>query len=217
MTGDRQDERDWMVQAQLRRRGIVDSRVLEAFRKVQRHRFVAPQYASRAYEDGPLPIGWGQTISQPYMVALMTESAQVGSRDRCLEIGTGCGYQTAILAELGAQVFSIERIPELAREARIRLDQLGCQDVRIRVANGTLGWEEEAPFDAIIVAAGSPGVPAPLAEQLASDGRLVIPLEEGPSQTLYVVKKTEKGFTKERKTLCTFVPLIGEHGWRNRD
>ncbi len=213
MNGARQEERDRMVTTQLAARGIRDGRVLEAFRRVPRHQFVPPEAELRAYRDGPLSIGHGQTISQPYMVALMTECAAIRPGDRVLEIGTGCGYQSAILSELGADVFSIERLPELAEEARKRLLRLGYDTIRVRIANGTLGWPEEAPFEAIIVAAGAPRLPTPLTQQLAQGGRLVIPLEEGPSQVLYVFLRTPDGIREHRKTACSFVPLIGEHGW----
>ncbi len=213
MSDSRQQERDRMVATQLEARGIRDARVLAALRKVPRHQFVPEESESRAYRDGPLSIGYGQTISQPYMVALMTECASVRPGDRVLEIGTGCGYQSAVLSELRAEVFSIERLPELAEDARKRLLRLGYDTVRVRVANGTLGWPEEAPFEAIIVAAGAPRLPTPLVQQLAPGGRLVIPLEEGPSQVLYVLEKTPGGIVETRKTPCSFVPLIGEHGW----
>ncbi len=213
MTAPRQAERERMVKTQLERRGIRDPKVLEAFRTVPRHEFVASELQGRAYEDGPLPIGYGQTISQPYMVALMTEAAEIRPGEKVLEVGTGCGYQTAILAQLGARVRSVERIPELAEEARARLRRLGWRRIRFRIGDGTLGWPEEAPFEAILVAAGAPRVPDPLIPQLAVEGRLVIPLEEGPSQTLYAITRTESGLRHDRKTLCTFVPLIGEFGW----
>ncbi len=213
MNGSRREERERMVSTQLEARGIRDARVLDAFRRVPRHLFVPPEAEPRAYRDGPLSIGLGQTISQPYMVALMTEYASVRPGDRVLEIGTGCGYQSAILSELGADVYSIERLPELAEQARKRLLRLGYDTIRVRVANGTLGWPEEAPFEAIVVAAGAPRLPDPLARQLAQGGRLVIPLEEGPSQVLYVFQRTPDGIRQERKTPCSFVPLIGEHGW----
>ena len=213
MSAPRQNERDRMVKVQLEGRGIRSPKVLEAFRRVPRHEFVSSELQGRAYEDGPLPIGSGQTISQPYMVALMTEAAEVEPGNKVLEVGTGCGYQTAILAELRAEVFTVERVPKLAAAARERLRRLGWGKIRFRVGDGTLGWPEEAPFEAILVAAGAPRIPRPLTGQLAPAGRLVIPLEEGWSQTLYLVRRTADGLRRERQTLCTFVPLIGEFGW----
>ncbi len=207
-------ERESMVENQLKKRGIHNSRILEAFRKVPRHQFVPGNLRAEAYTDGPLPIGEGQTISQPYMTAIMTQSSEVAPGDRVLEIGTGSGYQSAILAELGTEVYTIERVPELLEQARERLRKLHYDKVQIRMGNGTLGWEEEAPFDIILIAAGAPEIPGPLLDQLALQGRLVIPLEEGFSQVLYVVRKTHKGFHKERGERCSFVPLIGEYGWK---
>ena len=207
-------EREEMVKNQLKRRGIRNLRLLAAFRNVPRHEFVPAKLRSRAYHDGPLPIGQEQTISQPYMVAVMTQAAEVELGDRVLEIGMGSGYQTAILAVLGASVFTIERIPGLVELAEERLERLNYTDIHTRVADGTLGWEEEAPFDAIVVTAGAPEIPQPLLAQLVDGGRVVIPLEEGVSQVLYVVRRTEEGFKKERGEPCTFVPLIGEYGWK---
>lgn len=208
-----QIQRHQMVEYQLKERGVRDIRVLEAFRKVPRHEFIPKDLRDKAYRDSPLPVGENQTISQPYMVAAMTELAEIEPGDRVLEIGTGSGYQAAILAELGAEVYTIERIPELAEKAEETLHRLDYSMVYTRVANGTLGWEEEAPFEAIIVAAGAPEIPRPLLEQLDEDGRLVIPLEEGASQVLYVIRRMQDGYRKERGERCTFVPLIGEHGW----
>ncbi|HXK60375.1 MAG TPA: protein-L-isoaspartate(D-aspartate) O-methyltransferase [Acidobacteriota bacterium] len=207
--------RDQMVEQQLKARNIKDPRVLEAFRQVPRHQFVPPDLAHRAYSDNPLPIGEGQTISQPYMVAIMTEAACVQPGDKVLELGTGSGYQTAILLALGAEVYSIERIPELYRQAHDRLTRLNYSGWHLRQGDGTFGWPEFSPYDAIIVAAGAPEVPSPLLEQLALNGRLVIPLEEHFSQVLYTVYRTEQGFERRRGERCTFVPLIGEYGWRH--
>ncbi len=208
-----QIERERMVESQLKKRGIHDSHLLEAFRKVPRHQFLPRNLRGEAYTDGPSPIGEGQTISQPYMTALMTLSAEVAPGDRVLEIGTGSGYQSAILAELGAEVYTIERIPELLEQARETLRQLHYDKIHARLGNGTLGWEEEAPFDIILITAGAPEIPAPLLDQLAIRGRLVIPLEEGYSHVLYVVRRSPEGFHQERGERCTFVPLIGEYGW----
>lgn len=214
MADPHQIQRRQMVEYQLKGRGIKDTRVLEAFRKVPRHEFIPKDLKDKAYRDTPLPIGKNQTISQPYMVAAMTELAEIKPADRVLEAGTGSGYQAAILAELGAEVYSVERIPELAERAEEILQRLEYAVVYIRVADGTMGWEEEAPFDAIIVSAGAPEIPRPLLEQLGEQGRLVIPLEEGASQVLYLIRRTEDGFHKQRGERCTFVPLVGEYGWK---
>ena len=202
-----------MVERQIRARGVRDERVLEAMRKVPRHVFVPPDLVDEAYEDHPLSIGKGQTISQPYMVALMTEALELGGNEKVLEVGTGSGYQTAILAELAREVYSIERIPELARDAERRLEDLGYTNVHIKVGNGTLGWPEEAPFDAIMVTAGAPKVPGPLKAQLADGGRLVIPVGSEFHQILYRVKRQKDTFSEEALTSCVFVPLVGEEGW----
>jgi protein-L-isoaspartate(D-aspartate) O-methyltransferase len=207
------DSRLRMVEVQLKRRGISDPRILDAFARVPRHEFIPAALARRAYSDSPLPIGEGQTISQPYMVAVMTEAAAILPGDKVLELGTGSGYQTAILLELGARVWSVERILALSRQAEERLARLGYTGWLLKHADGTLGWPEHAPFDVILVAAGAPDIPAPLLEQLETGGRLVIPIEEDISQVLYVVTRTERGFERKRGERCTFVPLIGEHGW----
>jgi protein-L-isoaspartate(D-aspartate) O-methyltransferase len=201
-----------MVEQQLERRGIADLRVLRAFRTVPRHEFVPVRYRDQSYRDTPLPIGEGQTISQPYMVAAMTEALGIDPGHRVLEIGTGSGYQAAILAALGASVYSMDRIESLAETAGRTLDRLGYE-VRIRIGDGTLGWPEEAPFDRILVAAGAPKLPEPLPEQLEEGGRLIIPLEDGYSQVLQIVTRIPGGFEQERGERCTFVPLIGLHGW----
>ena len=206
--------RERMVQTQLKKRGIRNSRVLEAFKRVPRHHFIPKNLADQAYADGPLPIGESQTISQPYMVAIMTQSAEIVPGNRVLEIGSGSGYQCAILAELGAEVYTIERVPALREQARETLRRLNYQDIHSRAGNGTLGWEEEAPFDAILITAGAPEIPKPLLDQLAIGGRLVVPLEEDYSQVLYVVRRSKEGFHRERGERCTFVPLIGKHGWK---
>ncbi len=206
--------RERMVQTQLKKRGIRNSRVLEAFKRVPRHHFIPKNLADQAYTDGPLPIGESQTISQPYMVAIMTQSAEIVPGNRVLEIGSGSGYQCAILAELGAEVYTIERVPALREQARETLRRLNYQDIHSRAGNGTLGWEEEAPFDAILITAGAPEIPKPLLDQLAIGGRLVVPLEEDYSQVLYVVRRSKEGFHRERGERCTFVPLIGKHGWK---
>lgn len=181
--------------------------------KIPREKFVEESIRVRAYDDNPLPIGQGQTISQPYMVALMTELLELKGTEKVLEIGTGCGYQTAILASLANHVFSIERLKELGWKAEKLLPELGLLNALIRVADGTHGWPEESPYDAIIVTAGSPEVPALLVDQLADKGRLVIPIGDEHSQELYRVRK-RFGRTKiEKHGGCRFVKLIGRYGW----
>jgi protein-L-isoaspartate(D-aspartate) O-methyltransferase len=203
-----------MVQEQLVARGIKDKRVLDAMMKVPRHLFVEEGLWHQAYGDFPLPIGQGQTISQPYIVALMTEALQLTGNDKILEIGTGSGYQGAILAELTNRVFSIERISSMASKARRILDELGYATVLIRVADGTLGWQEEAPFAGIIVTAGAPAIPPTLVEQLEVRGRLVIPVGNEYSQTLVRVVKQEKGYQEKDLGGVRFVKLIGDRGWK---
>lgn len=188
---------------------IVDVRVLEAMHTVPRHRFVPPEFAAFAYEDRPLPIGEGQTISQPYIVALMTEAAQVDKGDKVLEIGTGSGYQAAVLAHLTDKVYTIEIIEPLAKHAKQTLLQLGLDTVSVRVGDGYEGWPEEAPFDAIIVTAAAPALPPPLVDQLAEGGRLVIPVGEPSVQELSVFTKTRKGLAREISIPVRFVPMTG--------
>jgi protein-L-isoaspartate(D-aspartate) O-methyltransferase len=206
-------ERERMVEEQLVRRGIVDPGVLEAMRKVPRHLFVGEALWDQAYGDHPLPIGEGQTISQPYMVGLMTQLLRLTGSEKVLEIGTGSGYQTAVLAELSRQVWSVERLPSLAERARRVLDEEGYTTVWIRVANGTYGWQEEAPFDRILVTAGSPSVPPPLLGQLAEPGRMVLPIGGTDVQTLTVVERLDGETRSSTETGCVFVKLIGEHAW----
>jgi len=200
----------------LRRRGIKDERVLSAMLKVPRHLFVPPELSEEAYNDYPLPIGHGQTISQPYIVALMTEALEVKENHRVLEIGTGSGYQCAILAELAKEVYSVERIPELALRAQRVLSLLGYNNVWIKIDDGTLGWPEYAPYDRIIVTAGAPKIPEPLIEQLDKGGIMVIPVGDEYSQELLVVTKlTEDGKVKVKSLGgCVFVKLRGEYGWK---
>jgi len=205
-----------MVEAQIRSRGISDPRVLAAMENIPRHIFVDDGIKEQAYQDNPLPIGEGQTISQPFIVALMTQALEISKRDKVLEIGTGSGYQTAILAELADQVFSIERIALLASRARKCLDALGYFNVAIKVGDGTYGWREEAPFQAIIVTAGSPTLPQQLLSQLAVGGRLVIPIGDRQIQTLYKVTRLSDDLTdlkKENLGGCRFVDLIGDYAW----
>lgn len=213
---DYERQRQRMVEQQIRKRGVRSCRVLAAMEKIPRHRFVPENLYDHAYEDSPLSIGKGQTISQPYMVALMTECAAPEREDRVLEVGTGSGYQTAILAELVREVYSIERIPELAQRAEGLLSSLGYENVSIRVDDGSEGWSEKAPFDAIIVTAGAPEIPDPLVEQLEVGGRLVIPIGSAHHQTLCTVRKERNRIRKEEGTGCIFVPLIGTYGWEEK-
>ena len=202
-----------MVEDQIIARGIQDLRVIAAVKKVPRHLFVEEALQSQAYSDHPLPIGEKQTISQPYMVALMTEALLLTGRDKVLEIGAGSGYQTCVLAEIALKVFSIERIRSLAIQVRKLVYELGYLNVEIKFSDGTLGWMEESPFDAIMVTAGSPGIPQPLVDQLAVGGRLVIPVGDPTDQELIRVTRTEGGIKKEDLGGCRFVRLIGQHGW----
>lgn len=206
--------RQRMVESQLVPRGIKNKKVLDAMKKVPRHLFVDEALYAQAYGDFPLSIGEGQTISQPFMVAVMTEALELKGNERVLELGTGSGYQTAILAETCYKVYSIERISALASQARKILDKLGYGNVIVKIGDGTLGWKEEALFDAIIVTAGAPDIPQPLIDQLNIGGRLVIPVGSEFVQSLIRVRKTEKGIEKEDMGGCRFVKLIGEHGWK---
>ena len=203
-----------MVDQQLTARGITDPRVAAAFRKVPRHLFVPLDLEDSAYEDRPLSIGSGQTISQPYMVALMTSQLRLQGHERVLEIGTGSGYQTAILAELALEVFTVERLPELLSAARTRLEMLGSGNVHLRPADGSLGWPEHAPYDAIIVTAAAPDVPAPLPDQLAEGGRLVLPIGGPEGQILARFEKRHGKTLRQDIARCVFVPLVGEYGWQ---
>jgi len=207
-------ERIAMVETQLRRRDIRDERVLEAMTKVPRHEFVAQQNWPEAYADHPVPIGEQQTTSQPYIIAAMLQAAEIKPRDRVLEIGAGSGYQTALLAELAAQVFAVERHPALSANARCRLDRLGYKNVTLITADGSAGLPEYAPFDAIIVAAAAPRVPPTLMDQLAPGGRMVIPVGDAEQQALKLAHKDATGAVTIR-TLegCRFVPLIGREGF----
>lgn len=205
-----------MVDEQIIRRGVTDPRVIEAMLRVPRHKFVEDALASQAYSDFPLPIGAKQTISQPFMVAMMSESLQLCGDEKVLEVGTGSGYQAAVLALLADRVFSLERIPELARRARRILDSNGFTKVNIRLTDGTYGWEDQAPFDAIMVTAGAPSVPRTYLDQLAVGGRLVIPVGDRLGQVLMrYTRESEDDFKEERLLNCRFVPLIGNHGWKD--
>lgn len=195
--------------------GINDERVLNAMREIPRHLFVPEALQGRAYGDHALPIAEGQTISQPFIVARMTELLELKSDDRVLEIGAGSGYQTAVLAHIAAQIYAIERLPELAREAQTRIRSLGIYKATIKCFDGTLGWSAYAPYDGVLVAAGGPEIPSPLVAQLKEGGRLVMPVGTGTrdSQRLVRVIKTEEGHDEEDHGACAFVPLIGRYGW----
>jgi protein-L-isoaspartate(D-aspartate) O-methyltransferase len=197
----------------LRHRGIRDEQVLKAMAEIPRHLFVPEALAGQAYGDHALPIGEMQTISQPYMVARMTELLEVDKDSSVLEIGAGSGYQTAVLSVVAGRVYSIERISELARGAQSNIRRLGCYNATVKAFDGTIGWSEHAPYDAILVAAGGPDVPEPLVAQLAIGGRLVIPVGDTEQQTLVRVIKTESGIIREDHGACVFVKLIGRYGW----
>lgn len=202
-----------MVVEQIERRGVSDRRVLAAMRQIPRDRFVEPRYASQAYNDEPLPIGVGQTISQPYMVALMTEVAQLAGTERVLEIGTGCGYQTAILAQLARCVYSVERIESLQMRAVATLKSLGFSNCFFRIGDGADGWPEEAPFDLIIVTAAMPGIPRPLLGQLSPRGRLVAPVGEEELQSLVKVAQVDGRWQESYFGECRFVKMTGTFGF----
>jgi len=211
----RSDERNRMVERQIEARGIRNPRVLAAMREVPRHLFIPSPYDRAAYEDSPLPIGNGQTISQPYIVALMTELLKPEPDDNVLEIGTGCGYQSAILSHLVKKVTSVERIPAVADLARSNLKALGFSNVGIITTDGTLGYPENAPYDGIIITAATPSVPKPLIDQLAENGRLVAPVGGRDVQELVVLSNHNGVISQESHGGVRFVPLIGEHGWEN--
>jgi protein-L-isoaspartate(D-aspartate) O-methyltransferase len=202
-----------MVDEQLLRRGITDERVLAAMRRVPRHLFVEEALRDRAYGDHPLPIGEQQTISQPYIVALMSSLLALHGDEKVLEVGTGSGYQTAVLAALVRRVCSIERLPGLATRARTIIEGLGVTNVWIRIGNGTLGWPDEAPFDRILVAAGGPAVPPPLFQQLAEGGRMVLPVGDAANQTLTLVENVGGAMRATPQGDCSFVKLVGKYAW----
>ncbi len=204
-----------MVDEQLARRGIKDQRVLNAFLEVPRHKFVEEYLKYKAYDDYPLSIGYNQTISQPYMVALMTEALSPKAEERFLEIGTGSGYQAAILSRLCSAVYTIERISALASRARKTLDELGYFNVHVRLGDGTMGMPQDAPYDGIIVTAGAPHVPEALVEQLKEGGRLIIPVGNDAIQDLIRLTKTKEGVKEESLGGCRFVKLIGKNGWQS--
>ena len=212
-----EEARHRMVERQLAGRGITDQRVLQAMREVPRHRFVPEDLWDMAYRDSPLPIGHDQTISQPYIVGYMTQMLHLTSDDQVLEVGTGSGYQAAILSRLAKKVHTVERVEALARRAEQVLQELGCDNVLVRISDGGYGWPEAAPFDAIIVTAAAPEVPPPLTAQMAEDASLIAPI--GPAGYQELVRLTKQGDHTEAEHLApvAFVPLIGEHGWREPD
>lgn len=205
--------RERMIREHLMARGIHDLLVLDAFRRVPREEFVPEDHRGLTYEDRPLPIGEGQTISQPYITALMIQSLEVRSTDRVLEIGTGSGYQTALLAGLAREVITIERIPALLEAAQERLDRLGYKNIRFHLADGSLGWESECPYERIVVAAAAPSIPTPLIEQLTPDGLLILPVGERDCQKLKRLRKSPEGVTLADLCGCLFVPLVGQGGF----
>src|ERR1700722_4788864 len=210
--------RQAMIETQIERRGVRDLRVLNAMRAVPRHAFVPPDLRSQAYEDAPLPIGAGQTISQPYMVAAMTAAIKVTENERVLEVGAGCGYQAAVLSKLGREVVTLEYRAELAADTAKRLAELGYENIHVHCGDGTLGLPEMAPFDAILVAAGGPAPPPPLLAQLAEGGRMVIPVGNLESQELRLIECVERNRDIFQTTVldsCRFVPLVGAHGWKD--
>lgn len=209
--------RELMVKTQLVPRGIRDTRVLDVMRRVPRHLFVDSSIQPEAYEDMALPIGEGQTISQPYMVARMTELLELKGDERVLEIGTGSGYQAAVLSELAKEIYTIERVASLGERAVERFRSLYYANVHVKIGDGTLGWPEKSPFDRIVVTAASPKIPDPLMGQLSVGGILLAPVGSRYSQELLKVRKTDQGISEEYHTPCVFVPLIGEHGWKEND
>ncbi len=212
-TNDYSVSRNRMVREQLIPRGIADDRVLQAMARVPRHIFVEDALRSQAYGDYPLPIGESQTISQPYIVALMSQSLELQGHETVLEIGTGCGYQTAILSSLCDRVYSVERIKALAIKARRNLDRLRCINVVCKIDDGTIGWQEYAPYDAVIITAASPEIPSPLVDQLGDGGNMVIPVGDRFSQDLVVIRKRQGKITRQVIEQVRFVGLIGRHGW----
>jgi protein-L-isoaspartate(D-aspartate) O-methyltransferase len=203
-----------MIEKQLRRRGISDAAVLVAMMAVPRHEFVAEELRSHAYDDLPLPIGGGQTISQPYIVAAMTVALHLQPSDRVLEIGTGCGYQAAVLSRLAKEVFTVERRPELASAASATLARLAYSNAHVHCGDGTLGLAELAPFDAILVAAAAPAVPKPLLAQLAEGGRMILPVGDVEHQELQLIERRGDAYPTKMLEGCRFVPLVGYHGWQ---
>ncbi|MCJ7518054.1 MAG: protein-L-isoaspartate(D-aspartate) O-methyltransferase [Anaerolineaceae bacterium] len=206
-----------MVENQIISRGITDARVLAAMRTVPRHAFIPDQFLEEAYEDHPLPVGEGQTISQPFIVALMTSHLELAGSEKVLEIGTGSGYQAAILARLAKEVHSVERIPELASKAEATIKELGIRNVAVHVGDGSLGWPENEPYDRIIVTAAAPAVPVNLTDQLKPGGKIIIPVGARWHQMLEVWEKTALGMDKKEILPVVFVPLLGQKGWQEKD
>ena len=204
-----------MIEQQLIPGGVRDPRVLKAMGKIPRHRFVEKGLEDQAYQDRPMTIGSGQTISQPLIVGMMTQALELKGHEKELEIGTGSGYQTAILAELAKKIYTIERLRDLSVTARKILYRFGYKNIEFRIGDGTLGWSEEAPFDAIIVTAGGPEIPSALKLQVAEGGRLLIPVGSTESQKMYLLKKTNGEWTTFVLSECRFVKLIGKEGWKN--
>jgi protein-L-isoaspartate(D-aspartate) O-methyltransferase len=209
------EARHQMVETQIRKRHVNDTRVLECLEQIPRHEFVPAEFRDRAYEDAPLPIGDGQTISQPYIVAAMTAALRLQGNERVLEIGTGFGYQAAVLSCLAREVFTVEFRPELATEATERLARLGITNVHVHCGDGTLGLREFAPYDAILVAAAAPSVPAPLLEQLADGGRMIVPVGGVENQELRLIERSQDDLRTTNLEPCRFVPLLGAYGWKD--
>jgi protein-L-isoaspartate(D-aspartate) O-methyltransferase len=208
------EERRLMVETQIRKRGITNERVLQVMATVPRHDFVPPLWRKQAYADEPLPIGHGQTISQPYIVAAMVAALGLTGSENVLEIGTGCGYQAAVVSLLAREVHTVELLPDLAQSAAERLQRLGYTNVHVHVGDGTLGWPESGPYDAILIAAAAPAVPEPLVQQLAEGGRLIAPVGEESKQELQLLTKREGQLLVKHGGPCRFVPLMGQHGWQ---
>jgi len=208
------EERLLMVETQIRKRGIANERVLQVMATVPRDEFVPPQWIAQAYADEPLPIGHGQTISQPYIVAAMAAALGLTGSENVLEIGTGCGYQAAVVSMLAREVHTVELLPDLAQSAAERLQRLGYANVHVHTGDGTLGWPEPSPYDAILIAAAAPAVPEPLLQQLAEGGRLIAPVGEEDKQELHLVTKREGQLLVKQGGPCRFVPLMGQHGWQ---
>jgi protein-L-isoaspartate(D-aspartate) O-methyltransferase len=214
---DYKEQRELMVKTQLIPRGITDERLIAVMKRVPRHLFVPDAIQHMAYDDMALSIGEGQTISQPYMVAVMTELLDLKGNEKVLEIGTGSGYQAAVLAELSREVYTVERIAALADAAKERFKSLSYSNIHVKVSDGTLGWPEKAPFNRIIVTAGTPKIPKPVTDQLADDGIILAPVGDRFSQQLLKVRKTKDTLKEEYHTPCVFVPLIGKYGWKSED
>jgi protein-L-isoaspartate(D-aspartate) O-methyltransferase len=208
------EQRRLMVESQIRKRGVSEERVLQAMATVPRHEFVPAFWINQAYADEPLPIGHGQTISQPYIVAAMVASLGLTGSENVLEIGAGCGYQAAVVALMAKEVHAVEILPDLAQSAAERVQRLGYANVHVHTGDGSLGWPESSPYDAILIAAAAPAVPEPLLQQLAEGGRLIAPVGEEDKQELQLITKREGKLLVKQAGPCRFVPLLGEHGWR---